>query len=235
MLSSPCCWGAEQLACSHISNPGSSTMWPQKSIMSCDWLTIDWVWIGNWIYWTLTKCNYKLLWQSHWVEIENGILGVESNWVHLALRPPRGLLCQPWVIMMMEKLVEWWLAGETEVLGENLPQCRFVHHKPHMLCLDANPGCHGGKPATNCLSYGTACFTDLHTPKITVTTALVKSSQSSLAAAWLWLPTADIPLPLRCQPVPVLQLPASPQQSSNSLTHSVTQNLVATLLVYPLA
>jgi hypothetical protein len=27
--------------------------------------------------------------------------------------------------MMMEKLVEW-LAGETEVLGENLPQYRFV-------------------------------------------------------------------------------------------------------------
>jgi hypothetical protein len=33
---------------------------------------------------------------------------------------------------MMEKLVEW-LAGETELLGENLPQCRVVHHKPHML------------------------------------------------------------------------------------------------------
>jgi hypothetical protein len=40
-------------------------------------------------------------------------------------------LCQARVIMMMEKLVEW-LAGETEVLGENLPQCRFVHHKSHM-------------------------------------------------------------------------------------------------------
>jgi hypothetical protein len=34
--------------------------------------------------------------------------------------------------MIMEKSVEW-LAGETEVLGENLPQCRFVHRKPHML------------------------------------------------------------------------------------------------------
>jgi hypothetical protein len=34
--------------------------------------------------------------------------------------------------MMMEKLVES-LAGETEVLGEKLPQCRFVHHKHHML------------------------------------------------------------------------------------------------------
>jgi hypothetical protein len=43
-----------------------------------------------------------------------------------------GLLCQPRVIMKMEKSVEW-LAGETEVHGENLPQCRFVHHKPRML------------------------------------------------------------------------------------------------------
>jgi hypothetical protein len=34
--------------------------------------------------------------------------------------------------MIMEKSVEW-LAGETEVLGENLPQFRLVHHKPHML------------------------------------------------------------------------------------------------------
>jgi hypothetical protein len=52
--------------------------------------------------------------------------------VHSTLRPLNGLLCQPRVIMIMEKSVEW-LAGETEILGENLPQCRFVHHKPHML------------------------------------------------------------------------------------------------------
>jgi hypothetical protein len=47
------------------------------------------------------------------------------------------------------------LAGETEVLGENLPQCRSVHRKLHMLCPDANPGRRGGKPATNRLSYDT--------------------------------------------------------------------------------
>jgi hypothetical protein len=34
--------------------------------------------------------------------------------------------------MMMEKLVEL-LARETEVLEENLPHCRSVHHQPHML------------------------------------------------------------------------------------------------------
>jgi hypothetical protein len=77
--------------------------------------------------------------------------GLESNWVHSALRPPIGLLCQPRVIMI-EKLVEWWLAGETKVLWENAalsttnPTC----------CPDANPGRSGGKPATNRLSYDTA-------------------------------------------------------------------------------
>jgi hypothetical protein len=56
--------------------------------------------------------------------------GVESSWVQSALQPLIGLLCQSRVIMM-EKLVEW-LAGETEVFGENLPQCRFVDHKTRM-------------------------------------------------------------------------------------------------------
>jgi hypothetical protein len=74
---------------------------------------------------------------------------MESSWVHSALRPPIRLSCQPLVIILMEKLVEWWLVGETEVLGENLHQCRFVHQKPHMLCPYANPDRRGGKPATN--------------------------------------------------------------------------------------
>jgi hypothetical protein len=32
-----------------------------------------------------------------------------------------------WWMMSVEHSVEW-VAGETEVLGENLPQCCFVHH-----------------------------------------------------------------------------------------------------------
>jgi hypothetical protein len=35
-------------------------------------------------------------------------------------------------MMIVEQSVEYELAGETEVLGENLPQFHFVHHKYHM-------------------------------------------------------------------------------------------------------
>jgi hypothetical protein len=62
----------------------------------------------------------------------------------------------PRVIVMMENLVEWRLAGETEAPGENVPQRHFVHHKSHLPDPGSNPGRRGVKPATNRLSYGAA-------------------------------------------------------------------------------
>jgi hypothetical protein len=48
------------------------------------------------------------------------------------------------------------IGRETEVLGENLHQRHFAHHKSHLPDPGSNPGRRGGKPATNRLSYGAA-------------------------------------------------------------------------------
>jgi hypothetical protein len=54
-------------------------------------------------------------------------------------------------------LVEWTvLAGETEVLGEDLSRRHFVHHKSNLPDPGANSGRRSGKPATNRFSYGAA-------------------------------------------------------------------------------
>jgi hypothetical protein len=49
------------------------------------------------------------------------------------------------------------IAGETEVLGENLPQRYFIPPQiPHDQVRFRTPDRSGGKPATNRLSYGAA-------------------------------------------------------------------------------
>jgi hypothetical protein len=53
--------------------------------------------------------------------------------------------------------MECRLGGETEVLGENLPQRHFCQSQnPTWPEPGLNPGRRGGKPATNRLSYGAA-------------------------------------------------------------------------------
>jgi hypothetical protein len=62
------------------------------------------------------------------------------DWVHLVLLPLIDLLYQPQIMMIVEQSVEWRLAGETEVLAENLPQCRFVHHISQITWPGLEPG-----------------------------------------------------------------------------------------------
>jgi hypothetical protein len=59
--------------------------------------------------------------------------------------------------MIVEKQMECRLAGETGVLGENLPQRHFCSSQnPTWPDPGLNPGRRGGKPVTNRLSYGAA-------------------------------------------------------------------------------
>jgi hypothetical protein len=61
------------------------------------------------------------------------------------------------VKMIVEKQMECRFAGETEVLGENLPQRHFCpSQNPTWPDSGLNPGRRGGKPATNRLRYDAA-------------------------------------------------------------------------------
>jgi hypothetical protein len=44
------------------------------------------------------------------------------------------------MMVIIEQVVEWRLAGETEVLGGNLPQRHFVHHISHKARPELEPG-----------------------------------------------------------------------------------------------
>jgi hypothetical protein len=61
-------------------------------------------------------------------------------------------------MMSVEQSVEWELAGETEVLGENLPQCHFVPQKSHMTW----PGLEPGPPRWEAGSYPPELWHGMH-------------------------------------------------------------------------
>jgi hypothetical protein len=63
--------------------------------------------------------------------------------------------------------MECRLSGETEVLGENLPQLHFCpSQNPTWPDPGSNPGRRGGKPMTTRLSYGAALSDTLMVPFI---------------------------------------------------------------------
>jgi hypothetical protein len=65
------------------------------------------------------------------------------------------------MMVIVDQLVEWKLAGETEELGENCPTATIFTTNFIWPDTGSNPGLRGGKSATNRLSYGTAI--SLHT------------------------------------------------------------------------
>jgi hypothetical protein len=94
-----------------------------------------------------------------------------------------GILCQPRVIvkMIVEKQMECRLTGETEVLGDNLPQRHFCpSQNPTWPEPGLNPGRRGGKkPATNRLSYGAADY---------IAYSLIPTEDQSANTYWRWFP-----------------------------------------------
>jgi hypothetical protein len=104
-------------------------------------------------------------------------------------------LCQPRVIvkMIVEKQMECRLAGETEVLGENLPQRNFCpSQNPTWPDPGLKPGRRRGKPATNrlssiflslgCEAIGTAATPGLLCqPRVIVKMIVEKQMQCRLA------------------------------------------------------
>jgi hypothetical protein len=67
-------------------------------------------------------------------------------------------------MVIVEKLVEWSLAGETEMYAEKKPAPAPLcpPQNPTWLEAGVNPGSRGGKPATNRLSYGAAKTVPFH-------------------------------------------------------------------------
>jgi hypothetical protein len=83
-----------------------------------------------------------------------GIVGVESNLVHLALRPPMAYCASPGWLWWWRNLWNDW-QGKLKYSEKTCPSAALSTRNP-TCCPDANPGRPGGKPASNRLSYGTA-------------------------------------------------------------------------------
>jgi hypothetical protein len=60
------------------------------------------------------------------------------------------------MMMNVEQSVEYDLARKTEVLGDNLPEIYFIHHKSHISWPGLESEVRGEKLATNRLYNGKA-------------------------------------------------------------------------------
>jgi hypothetical protein len=85
-----------------------------------------------------------------------GWIGIESTITETTYWPSVPALDHGWWWWLWSNLWNEWLAGDTEFLGENCPSAALSTINPTLLDPSSNAGRHGGWPATNRLSYGTA-------------------------------------------------------------------------------
>jgi hypothetical protein len=71
------------------------------------------------------------------------------------------------------------VAGETEIVGGNLPQCRSVEADPNDVDSGSKPDRLGGKPVITRPSYGTAKF--LCSPKVITVIAIGRHTKYNKA------------------------------------------------------
>jgi hypothetical protein len=98
-------------------------------------------------------------------------------------------------------LVEWRLAGETEVFGENLPPLHFVHQKSHL----TRPGFEPGPPRWEAQAVSPRLPTAAARVRALVSLCRICSGQSGTGAGFLRV--------LRL-PLPILIPPTAPHSSS---------------------
>lgn len=109
------------------------------------------------------------------------------------------------IVQYSEKIPKstvFWKLDLTLSTGKGMGNTRFFHQKEVTLIIRTQTGRWAKSdnpivPSNQSLLF--LFFTSqnlLHTSKITVTTAYIRSSQSLLAVAWQWLPIVDVPIPL---------------------------------------
>jgi hypothetical protein len=129
-------WGPVEGSCEHGNEPSGSIK---------RWELLEW--LHNW---QLLKKG-SAPWVSEWVS-EGG--GVHPGSTRHVCHWMAYCACPGWLWWWRIWWTEDWGGGETEVLGENLPQRHSVYHKSHLTRPGLEPGPPRWEASDQPLSYG---------------------------------------------------------------------------------
>jgi hypothetical protein len=123
----------------------------------CSWVCYPIAHEHIYIFYILFWINlYKVYIILKFRQLDEKSGGWGPYWLQSARWPLNGLLYLPRMIVMMADLMQWRLAGKPKYLEKTCPSATLSVTYPTWPDLGSNPGCCGGKPATNHLSYGAA-------------------------------------------------------------------------------